>query len=210
MNISALPPPGGAPFAAATRLWSGYLSTLKFLAGLSMLTIVVLMVAQVAARYVFDSSIIWAEELCRYILIWQTFLLIGVAYHQGELVALDLMSVRMSRGGLLLLRLVVSLPVWMFLWLMAKYGWIHAIRFTGQSIPAIDFIWQSLTGRAAGVPVFWVYVAVPVGCALLLVHVVGRYAFDLWMFATGRPDPHAPTDPQSHAAAGTSNDRGES
>ena len=191
MNPSASPPAGGAPAAAPLRLWSGYVTTLKLFAGVSMLVVVVVMVAQVAARYVFGGSIIWAEELCRYILIWQTFLLIGLAYHQGELVALDLLSQRVPRGALLALRLVISLPVWVFLWLMVDHGWAYADRFKGQSIPAIDFIWQSLTGHPANLPVFWVYVAVPVGCGLLLAHLVGSYIHDLWAYAVGKPDPHA-------------------
>ena len=191
MKPIAAPPAGGALAAASQRLWSGYVTALKFIAGGSMLVVVVVMVAQVAARYLFGGSIIWAEELCRYILVWQTFLLIGLAYHQGELVALDLLGGRISRGALLALRLVVSLPVWGFLWLMVEHGWAHADRFKGQNIPAIDFIWQSLAGHPAGVPVFWVYVAVPVGCALLLAHLVGSYLHDLWAYATGRPDPHA-------------------
>lgn len=155
-----------------------------------MLLVVVIMVAQVAARYIFNSSIIWAEELCRYILIWQTFLLIGLAYHQGELVALDLLSHKLSRRMLLLVRFVVSLPVWFFLYLMVVHGLAYAGRYSNQRVPAFDFIWQSLTGEPAGVTVFWIYVAVPVGCALLLAHLVGRYAFDLWLALTGRPDPH--------------------
>ena len=65
---------------------------MRLLAGTSMLAIVVIMVVQVFARYVLNASLIWAEELCRYILIWQSFLLIGIAYHQGELVALELLS----------------------------------------------------------------------------------------------------------------------
>lgn len=188
MTPTASPPGGGALPAFASRLWQGYAEGLKFIAGASMLVVVVVMIAQVAARYVFNSSIIWAEELCRYILIWQTFLLIGFAYHQGELVALDLLSDRMSRGKLLALRLIVSLPVWFFLYMTVVNGWAHASRFQNQSIPALDFIWQSLTGQPANIPIFWVYVAVPVGCGLLLMHLIGRYAFDLWLALTGRPE----------------------
>lgn len=201
MNVSASPPVGGAPMPAARRLWSGYVAALKIFAGLSTLVIVGVMVAQVAARYVFGGAIIWAEELCRYILIWQTFLLIGVAYHQGELVALDILSARLSRGALLALRLVVSLPVWLFLWLMTSHGWAYAGRFAGQTIPAVDFIWQGLTGQPAGLSVFWVYVAVPLGCGLLLLHLTGHYIHDLWLFATGRPDPmrHIPTTDNDRA-----------
>ncbi len=197
MNVSASPPAGEAPPGAALRFWSGYVAVLKVFAGGSMLVVVAVMIAQVVARYLLGGSIIWAEELCRYILIWQTFLLIGLAYHQGELVALDLLSHRMSRRALMGLRLIVSLPVWFFLWMMVEHGWAHASRFTGQNIPAVDFIWQSLTGHAAGLSVFWVYVAVPVGCGLLLAHLVGRYAYDLWALMTGRASPGAVPPAQS-------------
>lgn len=189
MNISASPPGGGAP-STAVQLWSGYVAALKWLAGASTLVLVVIMVVQVLARYVVGSSIIWAEELCRYILIWQTFLLIGLAFHQGELVALDILSTSLSRGKLLALRIIVLLPVFLFLWLMVVNGWAYASRFTGQRIPALDFIWQSLTGHPANISIFWIYVAVPVGCGLLLAHLIGRYAYDLWLFLTGRPEPH--------------------
>ena len=44
---------------------------------------------------------------------------------------------------------------------MVRHGIVHAGRFNAQTIPAIDFIWTSLVGKPAHVPVFWVYVAVP-------------------------------------------------
>jgi TRAP-type C4-dicarboxylate transport system permease small subunit len=145
---------------------------MRFLAGTSMLAIVVIMVVQVFARYVLNASLIWAEELCRYILIWQSFLLIGIAYHQGELVALELLSGKVTPAVRFLIRLLVTLPVCYFLYLMVRHGIVHAGRFQAQTIPAIDFIWTSLFGRPAHLPVFWVYVSVPLGCAILLVHVV--------------------------------------
>ena len=59
----------------------------------TMLAIVVIMIVQVSPATCFNASLIWAEELCRYILIWQSFLFIGIAYHQGELIAArDLLS----------------------------------------------------------------------------------------------------------------------
>lgn len=67
-----------------------YFAAIRFLAGATMLSIVVIMTAQVIARYVFNASLIWAEELCRYILIWLTFLFIGMAYGRGELVAVEI------------------------------------------------------------------------------------------------------------------------
>jgi TRAP-type C4-dicarboxylate transport system permease small subunit len=169
------------PVEAVVRLpergfmrWYG--NVMRFLAGTSMLAIVVIMIVQVIARYVFNASLIWAEELCRYILVWQSFLLIGIAYHQGELIVLDVLSTRLSPATRFLIRLIVTLPVCYFLFLMVQHGLVHAGRFKAQTIPAIDFIWMSLLGVPAQVPVFWVYVSVPVGCAILLVHIAGGLA----------------------------------
>jgi TRAP-type C4-dicarboxylate transport system permease small subunit len=163
-----------------------YRNAMRFVAGTSMLAIVVIMVVQVFARYVLNASLIWAEELCRYILIWQSFLLIGIAYHQGELIVLDVLSARVSPTVRLLMRLLVALPVCWFLYLMVSHGIVYAGRFKAQTIPAIDFIWTSLVGRPAHLPIFWVYVSVPVGCAILLVHILAGLAGDAFAVLTSR------------------------
>ena len=161
-----------------------YLRVMRFLAGTSMLAIVVIMITQVVARYVFNASLIWAEEICRYILIWQSFLLIGIAYHQGELIVLEMLPAKLSAIGRLLIRLIVTLPVCYFLYLMVRHGIVHAGRFNAQTIPAIDFIWTSLVGKPAHVPIFWVYVAVPVGCAILLAHIAAGLANEVFALVT--------------------------
>jgi TRAP-type C4-dicarboxylate transport system permease small subunit len=163
---------------------AAYLRVMRVLAGSSMLAIVIIMITQVIARYVFNASLIWAEELCRYILIWQSFLLIGIAHHQGELIVLDMLPAKLSPTVRLLIRLIVALPVCYFLYLMVRNGIVHAGRFNAQTIPAIDFIWTSLVGKPAHVPVFWVYVAVPVGCAILLAHIVANLANDALTLVT--------------------------
>lgn len=149
-----------------------YIKFMTALAGLSMGAVITIMITQVIARYVFNASLIWAEELCRYILVWQTFLFIGIAYHYGELAILDIISPLVSPRMRLLIRTIVTLPVVYFLFLLIQTGLVHASRFKRQTIPAIDFIWTSLTGVPAHLPVFWIYVSVPIGCAILLIHFV--------------------------------------
>src|SRR5918996_539265 len=92
-----------APDGPLVLVW--YRDAMRLFAGTSMLAIVVIMIVQVFARYVLNASLIWAEELCRYILIWQSFLLIGIAYHQGELIALDVLSAKVSPVVRFLIRL---------------------------------------------------------------------------------------------------------
>lgn len=167
-----------APVADEPAVLAWYRRAMQFVAGTSMLAIVVIMVVQVFARYVLNASLIWAEELCRYILIWQSFLLIGIAYQQGEMIVLDVLPAKVSPVLRLLLRAAVALPVCYFLYLMVRHGIVNAGRFKAQTIPAIDFIWMSLVGTPAHVPIFWVYVSVPVGCGILLIHIIGGIAAD--------------------------------
>lgn len=175
------------------RLFGTYERTIQALAGASMAIIVTVMVVQVIARYVFNSSLIWAEELCRYVLIWQTFLFVGYAYYRGELVVLDLFSARVSPRTYMAIRIVTAIPIAVFLCLIISAGLGHALRFSAQMIPALGFIWMSLTGNELHVPVFWIYVAVPLGCAILLVHFLGRLAYDAWRVAKGLPIQAPPT-----------------
>lgn len=160
----------GVPQSAPGGLVGLYDRTMRFLAGSSMALIAIIMLVQVVARYGFNASLIWAEELCRYILIWQTFLFISMAFRAGELVAVDILTSLMPAKLLFVLRLVVAVPIAIFLALMVKYGYDFASKFSRQTIPAVDFIWNSLTGRNAGLTVIWIYISVSIGSALLLMH----------------------------------------
>lgn len=155
-----------------SRLVGGYLRLIRTLAGGSMALIVVVMIAQVFYRYVLGSSLIWAEELCRYLLIWQTFLVLGLAYSKGELVALEFLPEALSPRGKWVLRAVMAVPILAFLGVMGWYGYDFASRFDRQTIPALDFIWTSLTGEALGLSIRWVYVSVTVGAVLMALHVL--------------------------------------
>jgi TRAP-type C4-dicarboxylate transport system permease small subunit len=180
-------PPGDPPHP----LIAAYDGVMRFLAGSSMLMITVIMLVQVVARYVFNASLIWAEELCRYILIWQTFLFISMAFRQGELVAVDILTLLMPPKALYVLRLLVALPIAFFLIMMVKHGYDFAGRFSRQTIPAIDFIWMSVAGRPAGLTVIWIYMSVAVGMFLLLVHFLISLAVDgkALFFPSAAPQP---------------------
>lgn len=151
-----------------------YTAAMLFLAALLIALIAVIMGLQVFFRYVLNDSLIWAEEVCRYGLIWTSFLFAGVAFQRGEMVAitfarnalpdkLRLLCVFVGYGGTLVL-----------LWVLAYYGYVYAERSAHQTIPAARFILEALLGAEARprVSVFWVYIAVPVGLGILSLHVL--------------------------------------
>lgn len=157
---------------ALSRIVSAYLAVLRLLAGSSMAIIVVIMIAQVWARYVSGGSLIWAEELCRYLLIWQTFLVLGLAYSRGEFVALDFLPSALPERGRLILKAVGAIPALGFLGIVAVYGADYASRFGNQTIPALDFIWGALFGRPLGLSITYVYISVSVGSVLMILHIL--------------------------------------
>jgi len=170
-------------FPRPLLLFAGaYLKSVRFLAGVSMAIIVCVMIAQVFARYVLGSSLIWAEELCRYLLIWQTFLVLGLAYSHGEFVQLDFLSSALSKRNNWFVRAIIAVPILVFLALMAWMGADYASRFDRQTIPAVDFIWESLFGRPLGMSIGYVYISVSVGMVMLALHVVAD------LIVTFRPD----------------------
>ncbi len=154
------------------RIVQAYVTAIRWIAGLSMALIVGIMIAQVFARYVLGDSIIWAEELCRYLLIWQTFLVLGLAYSRGDFVTLGFLPSALSARAAWVLRAVMAVPILGFLTVMALYGADFASRFDRQTIPALDFIWGSLWGEPLGLSIRYVYISVTVGMGLMGLHVI--------------------------------------
>jgi len=166
-----------------------YTKAIRFFAGTSLLVIVVVVLAQVLARYVFNTSLIWAEELCRYLLIWQTFLLAGYAFQRGEMVAVDIIPNLLSPKANFVLKLILAVPILWFLWVLTTSGYAYSQRFSNQIIPAFDFIWNSITGKRAAVPISLVYISVAIGCALLAMHIIGALVADFLALRSHKEQP---------------------
>jgi TRAP-type C4-dicarboxylate transport system permease small subunit len=129
------------------------------------------------------------------VLIWIAFLFIGVAFHRGEFIAVDLVGQALPRAWRFALKAAVTIPALVFLWLVVVNGYSYAARFAMQTLPAFDFIWMSLTaGRTLNVSIFWVYISVSVGCGLLMIHMIVALAIEARALLTGSDTP-APSSP---------------
>jgi TRAP-type transport system small permease protein len=73
-----------------TQLWLQRIE--RVLAALILVLILVTMVAQVAARYLFRAPFSWSEELCRFSLVWLTFLAAAYLMAQQRHITVDLWS----------------------------------------------------------------------------------------------------------------------
>lgn len=125
-----------------------------------MLAAMALMVfANVALRFLTDQSILWVEEASRYLMIWLTFIGSGLVLRYGGHVGIDTLQSALPRHAAWIRRAIFVLLLGFFatmLWLGVRYT-----MFTwGQTTPVLQ------------VPIGAVYLAMPIGFGLLIVHLL--------------------------------------
>lgn len=158
-----------------------------------MLVIVVVMGVQVFFRYVLNDSLIWAEELSAYMLVLISFLFLGVAFQRGEMMNIELLVGRLNPRWRAAVNVPIYLAMMAFLGALSFYSYRFALLNGSSSIPAVDFIVSSLTGetRTLVLSRFWLYLMIPVGLIILLLHIMVAACKDL-LIAAGIIEPPAP------------------
>ena len=149
------------------RLYDG----LGLLGGLLLAGMTLAVFVQVVLRYVFAVALDGLDELPRYLFVWLVMIGAAAAMHRGEHTALDYFRDRLSPRGRAALRLVTE-GAGMLLFL-------SLIRTSLVLVPNS----QQQTSAGLGLPLGYVYAAVPVGAALILLPMAWRLAGalrDLW------------------------------
>ena len=124
-----------------------------------MATMAMLVFANVVSRYVLNYSLIWVEELTRYLMVWVGFLGAGLVLRLGAHIAVDAFQDLLPRARRALrvcIVVVLAVTFAAMTWLGVRY----AAFAWDQETPVMN--WS--TGA--------IYLAIPIGCALLLVHLV--------------------------------------
>lgn len=151
--------------------WRGLLgSLLVVIVGL----LLAIMMAQVVMRYGFNNSLIWAEEICRYLLIWLSMLALLFAYERGEIAAVRMVLYALPRRAAFVAAILGNVLAAGLCFLLVFYGFKYAVIVGSQPIPALRFILGDIFGEnTVQIPgMFWVYAALPVGVGLLGIRIV--------------------------------------
>lgn len=108
---------------------------------------------QVVSRYVFNSPLGWTEELAKFLMVWWTFLTVGLLSWQGRLLGIDAALLAMApRAAHLTSAAAQAVSAFVIGWL-SLLG-IRLVKLAGSQItPALD------------VPYAWIYLSLPVGLA---------------------------------------------
>lgn len=132
------------------------------------ITVFVLMVIstflQVLSRYVLGTSLPWADELARHCLMWLVFIGMVIALVRGHHVTVDLLLERYKGKIRLWAETFIDLAS-ATLFAVLLYGGVLLMQITAT---------QSTSGM--GIPKPFVYAALPVGAALMLI----EFALRIW------------------------------
>jgi TRAP-type C4-dicarboxylate transport system permease small subunit len=163
------------------RAGSGlYETAIRHALATTMAVLLAIMILQVVYRYGLNSSLIWAEEICRYLLIAVSFLACGIAYARGEIAAILIVDRLLPPRAARVVALVRNALVLGLLGVLIYYGWRYAVLSGTQPVPGFGFLLGDLLGRPTPSPVtvFWIYVTLPAGMSLLGFHVAGQMVRD--------------------------------
>lgn len=116
--------------------------------------------ANISLRYLTAHSLPWADEAARYLMIWLTFTGAGLILRIGGHVAITNLQDSLPETGQKVLRAAIVLILLAFFGFMVHVGWQYAQRMQFQVTPALRL------------PFLYVYAAMPVGFALLIVHLL--------------------------------------
>ncbi len=119
-----------------------------------------LVFVNVIARYMFNYSIIWAEEISQYLMIWIAYLGAGLALREGRHVALEIVHDRLRPAMSRQVRMVIAGLILAFLGTLTVLGFQFSMFVWDQETPVLNI--------SLGIPTL----AIPIGCLLFAVHLI--------------------------------------
>jgi len=117
----------------------------------------VMVFANVALRFLTDHSILWVEEASRYAMVWLTFIGAGPVLRYGGHIGIDTLEQAAPRFAAAI-RSVIFALLTIFCCVMIVVGVRYAVLTWAQTTPVLQL------------PIGAIYLAMPLGFALMLVH----------------------------------------
>ena len=135
-----------------------FLATNRWALIIMLAVMAVIIFANVCLRYLTNQSIEWAEEVARHLMIWLTFLGCGPVLRYGGHIAVDNLQDALPGGAAIAVRALIAVLLMAFFVFFLWYGLEYLDRTQYQTTPSTQISFA------------WVYAALPVGAALMIVH----------------------------------------
>jgi TRAP-type transport system small permease protein len=141
----------------------------RFVVGVLLTALVVIVFSNVLSRYVLNSALAWSEEIGRIVFIYLVFFVAILAYIKNEHLGLDLLVKRLPARPANLVVLAADLLVLLAIGVLA-WGGFDLTRQTLQS---------GWTSPVMEIPYGYIYLVVPLCGSILFVQAVFKLASNL-------------------------------
>jgi TRAP-type C4-dicarboxylate transport system permease small subunit len=139
------------------KLIEKYEKALDWLTSGILVALLLIVLAQIVSRYLFNSSLSWTEEAARYLMIWGVLLGVSLSYLNGYLIAIETFVDRFPASVRKVVQVANKLLSLFFTGLLTVYGVNLCILGTQMEAPSLEISY------------LWIYLAVPIGAGLLFV-----------------------------------------
>ena len=115
---------------------------------------------QEITRFAFGAPSTWSEVITRSAMIWSVFLGVAVAFRHGAMISVDVIQNALPPRLGLGVYLLANLGSLIFFSVLLWQGYLMTLRVIPQSLSALN------------VSIAWVYAALPVGAAFILIAIL--------------------------------------
>ena len=143
--------------SAINKLIEKYEKVLDWLTSGILAALLLIVLAQIVSRYVFNNSLPWTEEAARYLMIWGVLLGVSLSYLNGYLITIESFVNRFPASVGRVVQVVNKLLSLFFTGILTAYGVNLCILGAQMEAPSLEISYV------------WIYLAVPVGAGLLFV-----------------------------------------
>ncbi|MCD1266330.1 hypothetical protein B5M44_17555 [Shinella sumterensis] len=134
-----------------------------------MLAIIAVGFVAVCLRYVLNGhyALFWSEEIIRYAFIWLFWLCAPILVWRRAMFTVDVFVNMMPRAMQRAVAILLDLAVIVLMGTFVYYGWVMA-RVNAPQLSS-----------ALSLSLFWIYLAIPVGSALIILATIARMVRDM-------------------------------
>ena len=128
-----------------------------------------IVIAQVFARYLFNNSLTWSDELARYLLVWSAFLSVSYCVKKRISIKIEQLQNALSKPVIPWVKMVRHTIVFLFCLNMLPFAWTYVQQSIGNGS----------TSSALQIPMYYIQSAPLVCFALLSLRVAQAW---IWEF----------------------------
>ena len=134
-----------------------------------LLTMLIAVFSNFISRYFFSTTIGWAEELSRYLLIWSTFIAASYGVKKGSHITLDVLIIYMSEKANKVLRAISYVICMLYCVLIIYIG-----------IPFVNnLISDNQLSPSLSLPMYIVYGSIILGSVLMFIRYILLFILDI-------------------------------